>query len=788
VSSSVSFLRFALIGGVASMCAAPAATAADQAATESAQLEEIVVTAQKREQSLNDVGLSVAVIGEDFLKTRQIASFQDLTTAVPSLNYADSPSGAPMISLRGIGVNETSLSAYPAVSLYMDQIPLTFPVMASHTSFDLERVEVLQGPQGTVFGQNVTGGAINFIAAKPTPDFTAGVTLGGGRFNRFNAEGFISGPIGERAAARVSGRFERADGWQQSMTRPGDKNGEVRAAAARILVDFHPTDDATLELNLNGWKDTGDSLAPQLIGTNVQVPGFLNPAVANAPLAPEKPRAADWTSDLPERDNRFLQASLRADIRFAGDITLTSITSYADYDQEERNDFDGLPVPQEDYSVNDGKIKDFAQELRLANGSDRRFRWMLGANYNHSSVDQLFHYEWGAASTAAFVGSFFETPTGNWFGTEQKLRTYAAFTNLEFDVSDALTLKAGLRHTKYRARTNNCGTDLTPPYTVGRLFYDIFAGGTAGPYDVGDCFAFNDLGATINGVSPGLPGRFIGSFKEHNTPWRAGLDWKLDGDSLVYANVTKGYKAGYFGTIGASVWSQYKPVVQESVLSYEAGFKLTRFDRRLQLNGAVFYYDYKDKQLRSRNIDPFWGNLDVIQNVPKSSATGAELSLIAKPIPQLTLSANATYIKAEIDEFSGVSASGVAADFGNTPMPFSPEWSLNFNGDFVTPIAGDKRLIAGASISYRSSTAAITGGETNPPLALPIGESLFRIDSYALVNLHAGIETDRWRAVVWGKNVFNAYYWNNVIPAFDTLDRYAGMPATYGVTLSYRFE
>jgi outer membrane receptor protein involved in Fe transport len=760
----------------------------DQEAPSTNQLEEVIVMGEKREQSLSNVGLSVAVLDENYLKTRNVKTLQDLTQAVPSMTFAETPSGAPTITLRGIGFNEISLSAFPTVALYVDEVPMTFPVTASHINFDMERVEVLQGPQGTIFGQNATGGAINFIAAKPTDEFETGVTLGAGRFSSFEAEGFLSGPISDSVTARFAARLERADGWQESMSRPGDKNGEVRTGMARMILAFNPNENVSFQFNVNGWKDTGESTAPQLIATNVQVPGFLNPAVANAPFAPAKPEAADWTPGLPNKDNTFYQVSLRADIQIMDQFTLTSITSYSDYDQKERDDYDGIPVPEEDYAANDGKISEFAQELRLANSDENRLRWMIGANFADSSVDQQFDYRWEYASTAGLVGSFGYPAIGNQFGTEQDMKTWAVFANLELDITDTVMLKAGARYTEFKAETKNCGTDFIEPYYVGRLFYDFFGGGAAGPYSPGLCFPFNDLGETINGVPPGFPGSFAGSFDENNAPWRVGVDWSVNPDTLLYANITKGYKSGNYSNVGASVFSQYAPVVQESVLSYEVGFKLTLLDRTLQLNGATFYYEYDDKQLRSRTIDPVWGNLDVVQNIPKSSAWGAELSLTARPIEQLTLSLNATYIDATIDKFTGISASGVVADFSGTDMPFTPKFSTNLNADFVTPVSSNFDFIAGASVAYRSSTYAIIGGKTNPPLAEPADQPLFKIDSYTVVDLYVGVESEKWRAVLWGKNVFDEYYWNNVFPAFDTIIRYANKPVTYGMRVSYLFN
>jgi iron complex outermembrane receptor protein len=756
------------------------------------QLEEIVVTAQKREQSLNNVGLTVDALSGDTLKNRQINSLQDLTLSVPSLTYANSFTGTPIITLRGVGYYETSLSAYPAVTLYMDQVPLTFPVLATHTNFDLERVEVLKGPQGTLFGQNSTGGAINFIPAKPTKVFEIGTTVSYGRFNSFDQESYVSGPVSDGVSVRVSERTETADGWQRSNSRPGDSNGAINNQMGRILVDFDPTDRATFEFDLNGWKDRSQPEAAQFIGVNNQHPTpdsrYLNPVVASTPFSPHTPQAADWNPNLPKNDEGFYQASLRGDIKLTDDLTLSSITAYANYHQTNADDADGLPVPEDDFPANNGKITTISQELRLANAATDRVRWLVGANYEHDIVDQYFFFDYSYSSTPLATGASGYPVGKNPFFSDQKMRTYAAFANVEADVSDTVTLKAGARYTDTKEQMHGCGTDTTPPYYAGRLFYDILAGGGSGPYVPGDCFPINNFPYTVNGVASGQPGEFAGSLDQNNVSWRVGIDWKPSPGMLFYANIAKGFKAGGFPTVGASVFTQYVPVVQESILSYEPGFKLTLLDKRLQLNGAAFYYNYRDKQLRSRTIDPVFGALDILQNIPKSSVRGAELELVARPTEALTVSASATYLDAKIDEFTGVSESGISADFAGTAMPYTPKTQFALNGDYVVPLRNAVSGFAGATVTYQSSTYSIIGGNENPTGAYPTGAPLFRIDGYTLVDLRLGVESDKWRVFLWGKNVFNKYYWNSVNASNDTIVRFTGMPATYGITASYKVK
>ena len=206
------------------------------------------------------------------------------------------------------------------------------------------------------------------------------------------------------------------------------------------------------------------------------------------------------------------------------------------------------------------------------------------------------------------------------------------------------------------------------------------------------------------------------------------------------------------------------------------------------MNGAAFYYNYTNKQLRSRTIDPIFGALDILQNIPKSSVRGGELELQARPTEALTLSASASYVDARIDQFTGVSESGVAANFAGTAMPYTPKEQYAASANYEVPLRSDLSGFLGGSATYQSSTYSIIGGNINPTGAYPTGAPLFRIDGYTLVNLRLGVESDKWRIFLWGKNVFNKYYWNSVNASNDAIVRYAGMPATYGITASYKLR
>ena len=214
---------------------------AGTAFAQSGALEEIVVTANKRSETALELGSSITAFSGDTLERRFILSPDDLAQVVPSLELAPSTHGTPVYTLRGVGYNSDAMAIYPAVSLSLDQAPMSFPILAARTLYDLERVEVLKGPQGILFGQNSTGGAINYVAAKPGDEFEASVTLGYGRFNEIRASGFVSGPLSENFGARLAIDSRMRDEWQENLLpERDDENGEQEYFAARLITEWQP--------------------------------------------------------------------------------------------------------------------------------------------------------------------------------------------------------------------------------------------------------------------------------------------------------------------------------------------------------------------------------------------------------------------------------------------------------------------------------------------------------------------------------------------------------------------
>lgn len=764
-----------------------------QSASSGAGSGEIVVTANKREENLNDVGLTITAISGDALEDRKITSLADVASVVPGLQYAASANSTPIFTLRGIGFNESSIGVYPAVSVYIDQIPLPFPILAAHSAYDLERVEVLKGPQGTLFGQNSTGGAINYIAARPTETLEVGGNVSYGRFNAIEGNVHISGPISETLRGRIAVTGLNSDGWQISTTRPEDRNGKQSYIAGRFLLDWDASDAIRFALNVNGWKDNSEPQAPQFIALRPQDPAFTLPQELVEPLVNPAPRNADWsTGRLQPRGKReFYQIGLRTDIDITDDISLTSLTSYAHFKQKTTIDSDGASLIINDLSQNNGTIKSFNQEVRIANGANNSFRWVLGANYEKSKTfeDQILEY---IDNSVYNPNNLFINASG--VTINQDLTNYAFFGNVEFDISEALTLKAAARYTNSKNRSRICGYS-PGDGAVANLFNLLGTLEAFNPNQIpfdpigpDDCYTLNNDGV------PGTP--FINTLKEDNVSWRVGVDYKVDPNVLLYANVSRGYKAGSFPALAAATFKQLEAVTQESVTAYEAGFKATLMDRKIQLNGAGFYYDYKNKQVRGKTGDVLFGILDILANVPKSRVFGLESDISIRPVDGLTLAGSVTYLDSKINSFTSFNVLGAIQDFSGEPLPFTPKWNFGLDLDYRHELSNGGAPFFGASLSSHSASDASPGsGEIEIPLS-PVNRTIpdlttpFRTNAYTTVDARLGYEAPdgQWKVTLWGKNIFNEYYWSNAVIANDSVFRIAGRPRSYGVTFGFKFH
>jgi iron complex outermembrane receptor protein len=792
-------------------------------------LGEIVVTANKREERLQDVGITVSALSSESLENRRVENVQDLAKSVPGLEFAPSPNATPVYTLRGVGFFESSIAAYPDVSTYLDQAALPLPAMTTLTAFDLERVEVLKGPQGTLFGNNATGGAINFIAAKPTRDFSAGFEYSYGRFNTNDLAAYVSGPLNDTLRARFALKATHGDDWQYSYTR-NDTLGKVDNLAGRLLFDWAPSDRLTANLNLNGWHDRSDTQAPQaffdnsptLTGARIQNPVFNLAAAQRGgytntqslfidyPSAPQDARAADWSPEhRPFGDNSLYQAVLRADYEVVPDVGLTSITNYAGYHRHNATEGDGTALVGLDIYDDSGHVSTFGEELRLAN-TDKggRYKWVVGTNYDSTQANEIIDLAYPDASSEH--GGNFQGFSRNEYDSHQHMRNIAGFGNLEFNVVDRVKLKGGVRYTSATRDSNNSNHEVpgfVEPNPAVDVNIDNFFNATwpflistfpstcepNNPNRAALAAAFKPIVGTDSfAMNPATcqAGRYYDSLHEHNVSWSGGVDFKLTDMVLLYANVSKGFKAGSFPTVSAATTNQFKPVTQESLIDYEVGFKTTIPDLNMTFNGAAFYYDYKDKQLRAKIVDQIFGALDALVNVPKAAIAGAELDVTVRPLTGWSVNLAATYLNAWVKEYIGTTGSSggfgthmpITANFSGVPLPFAPKIQFALSSDYVTHAFANWDALFGASLTGQSKSI---GGLYLSAL----DKSEYEINSRVLLDLTAGIKSDtNWKFTIWGKNVTNKYYWTNATLVYDNDVRYAGRPAEYGFSIGKQFK
>lgn len=771
----------------ASMAATGRAIAAESTADDGG-IQEVVVTAQKRKQSINDVPMSITAISGDQLAEKGIDDAADLQKVVSGFRYSEAESGTPVYAIRGVGFNETSLGSLPNVPVYLDEVPLIFPIMTTGVAIDLERVEVLKGPQGTLFGQSATGGAVNYIAAKPTDTFRSALTVGYGSFDDKVVDGYVSGPLTDNVKARFAFKAEKSGPWQKSMTR-SDELGRKDKLDGRILVDWQATDKLKLTFNLSGWQDKSEPQALQHSGYRYLNPqavadGFLPASEQNAiqnTHTSNNNRDADWGPRRPFNDSHLTQFSTRADYDLGNSMMLTYIVSSAKFNRFLYADPDGLSIENSE-GESRGKIDSMSHELRLAGTAMAdKAKWLVGVNYDDSKVNQTDTIRLGQNSNsygledAAFLTTGLTLPFLHFSAannvSNQNFTNKSIFGALDYAFNEALKGHISARHTHATDKFTGCTTDSGDGITSGAI-NAVFSSSIA----AGGCIT----GVADGGVITPQPAFITKKLDESNNSWRLGLDWKYTPTTLLYANLSKGYKGGSFPNLSAFSSLQYKPVVQESLLATEIGFKTTFKELKLQLDGAFFHYDYRNKQVRgSTDTGVPFGVLPSLINVPKSEENGIELQLTWKPAPGWTTSVNGTYIRSRIkDGFTSYDDFGALRNFDGEPLPNTPKLMTNADLQYAWGMANGYTAFVGGNVNYQSST--YNGFGENPEL---------KIDAYAVLDLRAGLDSPdgRWRAMLWARNVTDKYYWINQIRFGDTMTKVTGMPRTIGATLTLRF-
>ncbi|WP_344705549.1 TonB-dependent receptor [Sphingomonas swuensis] len=648
---------------------APEATGASDAEGQDTATSEVVVTARRTEESLQRVPLSISAFNERALDRLQASDTTGLQGAVPNLNIVQGrgSSNATNIFIRGIGQPDALQTFDPAVGVYVDDVYLSRIRGNQLDLLDVERVEVLRGPQGTLYGKNTIGGALKFVTRKPGQTFRANGSVSVGSFNQFELKGAASGPVSDTVAAGFSVLRSSRDGFVKDPVRDTRYN-DKDTIAARAALAFTPSTTVRIDLAADYAHDDA--------ALNVGRPLNNLTTFSGGVLVPDDPNNADGSPDydwkgrttpgLPN-STRLTSHGVSATAAFdlTDAMTFKSITALRKLKTDDFIDIDATRFEIGDVFVGVDQ-KQFSQEFQLTYSSDR-LSAVAGLYYLKEDVDS--HQEAYADDLLGplFLNSGFLRTIDDTLDT----KSYAAFANASYELVDRLRLSAGIRYTR-----ESKDYDRTTS-----TFYSLLP-------------AFN---ATFN-------------FRPDKYTWKdtspmVSLDWQPTDRTLVYARVAKGFKSGGFNGRANDPGSatRYDP---ETAWSYEAGFKASLIDQ-LRVNGAVFHTNYKDFQARVSDSDtstiPPTPLLSVL-NAGKLRIRGAELEAAWTPLSGLLIDSQIGYLDAEYKEFDDARfvATGGSRAF-QTPA-FAPKWTMRFGGQYGFDIGGGG-LTIGAQTRYKSRTA-----------------------------------------------------------------------------------
>jgi len=801
---------------ILAMAVLTASVVATDASYAQKQLEEVVVTAQKREEGANDVGITINAFSGDQLRDFGVTTAEDIAQVTPGLTVNETAAtGVPLYTIRGVGFQDYSTGSSSTVGLYFDEVAMPYTVMTRGLVFDQQRVEVLKGPQGDLFGANTTAGSINFISNKPTKEFEAGIIASYGRYETTEVEGYVSGGSDFAQGRLAIKTVQSNEGWQESTT-SNDKLGEEDTTAVRGIVNFDFSEDLRLMLIGQYSKDDSDNRANtayngNIIGLNEfsapyqPLNEYLLPGGTNFGQTPPWYSTGDntkggWTNSYtseitgktwnlrPQRDNELKGGSARVDWDI-NDLTFTSITGYNDFTRTEANDWDG-GFYNDSSNINTTDLWVFSQEFRLA-GEVGDVTWITGLYYTEDRMKEYYHYfmsdsVYGYGSIPWGVDLFAPTPILE-LDTKYKQQTESAavYGHVEWQFADAWRLTLGARYTHETREWQGC----TFSAADGSLsdFLNAQFGSTLGP---GDCGTIDDMPNSPTYIfsvigTPDVNDAFHvykDTIDTKRGMGKIGLDYSLNDDILLYGSVSQGFKSGGFNGANSNTTQQLVPYKEEILTAYEIGSKATLLDGSMQLNTAAFFYKYKDKQEQDLAVT-FVNNISGLTNVPKSEIWGAEMDLQWLPTDHLTINAGVAYLDTEIKKWYAVDDNlsqwpdTVYYNAAGFQLAQSPEWSYTALARYEWPLGDNLVLDLAADVVYTD--------ETNGSIRVEE-----YTDDYTLFGARAGIAAadGSWKAMLWGRNITDEdYYPSAYLGGNGPYVRVQGMPRTYGITLSYFF-
>ncbi len=712
------------------------------AAPAMAQVEDIVVTAQKVEQNLQDVPIAISAVTGEALDRAGARSLEDITAIVPSVTFRKGTTNAnSAIVMRGVGTISFSVAAEPSVSTVIDGVVLSRSGQSFLDLVDFERLEVLRGPQGTLFGKNASAGLVNIVSKGGTDRFEAEANLSAYTGDEYRARASVSGPIAEDVTGRLTGFYGTYDGNLTNIY-GGEKNdvNGYEHYGARGLIDIEG-DGSKVRFIADYFRANDDCCA--------EVTGVSRGAVLDAELGFDPTRGEDGRTinqNLVTRSrDRQWSITMNADFDAFADHTFSLITGYRNWRNDEIRDGDFLPRA----IVGTGELHDYgtvrtqqvSAEARLASPQNQPLTYQVGAFiwYSENSQDFTRRDITCANSTlpvdpetggtpcniADTVNTLFPTATSH---SDVKFNNYAFFGQATYEITPGLRLTGGLRWTRdtvsfthERASGVNAATGL--PATGPGVSGDP-AGGT---------IASGGNGTNISS----------GKTSASNLSGKAVLQYDVAKDVMLYGSYTRGYKGPAFNVFfNHTAPTNSVPIDPETSDSFEAGFKSQFFDRMLQLNASAFYVEYKGFQANNFVLL----NGAVVTNLTNAGTVrsqGFEVDATAAPMDGLTLRANAAYADAKVKRFNPNPLTNAPDARNGTRLPLAPKLSYTIGADYEAPI-GAMKLYLGTDWHHVSSQYS------------DLGES-GRIDAYGLWNASVGVSDadDRYRLTFLVKNILD---------------------------------
>jgi iron complex outermembrane recepter protein len=777
--SSRSRLAGIMSGAAAAALLVPVQAAAQQAEEQAAQpasgLGDIVVTAQRYDSLLQDTPMSIVAVDAETLAARGVDSLAGFDAFIPNVSIGGTAAQGSAIAnfaIRGIGGAPLgAVTQESAVGIYVDDILFARPNGALLDLLDVERVEVLRGPQGTLFGRNTAGGAIRYITRQPSDQLEGNVRFVAGSRDRFDLSAVVNVPLGDIAAIRLSGSHRSQDGYVRRVI-DDTYLGAINSTTFRGQLRLTPTSRLTIDLAAN-YISTRDNGSPTISNSysptdvfvsalyNSPVPGDPPPNPANfnsmraiAPLSVSPSgytnAASDFAFYTSQVTGRYeVYGGLNPDLNefksygFSGvisyeltdDITIKSLTSYQDLAQIQNQDWDRLPIPILQFET-DIDIDYYTQELQVAGSSfDDNLRWVLGGfYYKDNAVDAKRRFDANFGANSALRGD-----VGQGYVEIKDITTesLAFFGQGTFNITEDLSLTAGARW----GRDSKDYTSLRDGRGQVCLAngVEVAAVGTPANCPVG----------SVATVTP----RSVSNSWSNISP-RFSLEYRWSPEIMTYVSAAKGFKGGGFNdTVQVRCFrsslpdcglSQYQP---ENLWTYEAGIRSDLLDRNLRLNITGFLTKYSNQQLLVLDSGP-----PPLQYTINSDSTvkGFEVEMLAAPTEGLILSANLGYVDASYDGVTN-GISGPPAITPETPFFRSPKWSYSLGAQYEMAMPNDADLVFDLNYGWKASQASTT----NP-------QNMVILPSYGLLNGRISYRAAAgWTLSLYGKNLTDEYYLTN---------------------------